>query len=208
MIDPIGCFRRIRSLYLTYLDTAFRIRDPEISAERRHLLEEPGTLCTEPLIEPIPAYEIAWPVERLLDEELGEHFLSGFTRPQREAFVDLVLAGLLDAEEVDDRRLGTYSIYTHQAQMLRRGTRPGVPGIVTSGTGSGKTEAFLLPILATIAREATRWPKPVSAYLQGRWWQGRYGLPLPTVGATRGLPTKAKPGRTPFLPQRTGENSA
>ena len=29
MHDPIGTFSRIRELYLSYLDTAFRIEDPE-----------------------------------------------------------------------------------------------------------------------------------------------------------------------------------
>ncbi|MCR9216923.1 MAG: DEAD/DEAH box helicase [bacterium] len=42
--------------------------------------------------------------------------------------------------------------------MLRRGLGDGTPGIVTSGTGSGKTESFLLPILAQLVKEASTWP--------------------------------------------------
>ena len=55
--------------------------------------------------------------------------------------------------------------------MLRRGIRPGHPGIVTSGTGSGKTESFMLPVFAQIANEAVRWPTPHPDYLQSTWWR-------------------------------------
>ena len=57
MQDPLGNFDRIREFYLSYLDTAFRIRDASVSAERRHLLRTRGTLCSDPLIEAIPRYE-------------------------------------------------------------------------------------------------------------------------------------------------------
>ena len=50
MYDPIGSFQRIRDQYLAYLETAFRISDPGVSSERRDLLEQPGHLCTEPLL--------------------------------------------------------------------------------------------------------------------------------------------------------------
>lgn len=57
MQDPIGGFQRIRDLYITYLETAFRIRDTAITAERRAMLERAQTFCTEPLVEPLPQYE-------------------------------------------------------------------------------------------------------------------------------------------------------
>ncbi|KQS76378.1 hypothetical protein ASG58_11145 [Rhizobium sp. Leaf383] len=56
-------------------------------------------------------------------------------------------------------------------EMLSKGTRRGCPGIVTSGTGSGKTEAFMLPILATIAEEAIGWSAPQPGYLANAWWR-------------------------------------
>lgn len=54
MHDPIGAFCRIRELYLSYIDTAFRLEDPDLTEERRQLLRRIGNLCTEPLIEPLP----------------------------------------------------------------------------------------------------------------------------------------------------------
>ena len=56
--------------------------------------------------------------------------------------------------------------------MLRRALA-GRNAVITSGTGSGKTEAFLLPLLASIVREAINWPPPAGA-AQGDpaddWW--------------------------------------
>lgn len=92
-----------------------------------------------------------------------------FTTGQRTAFVDLCLAGLLPASP-DNPSTGRFSLYDHQLEMLRKGIGTGSPGIVTSGTGSGKTEAFLLPIIASITKEATKWPKSDSAGWQP-WWK-------------------------------------
>lgn len=36
MQDPLGAFERIRELYLSYLDTAFRIGDESVAQERRN----------------------------------------------------------------------------------------------------------------------------------------------------------------------------
>src|SRR5437762_1877131 len=95
MQDPIGSFFRIRELYLSYLDTAFRIADPSVAEERRRLLRAPGTLCTEPLVEPIPRYESdELEFHELLSATGSLDPLPGFSPEQRLAFIDLVLAGL------------------------------------------------------------------------------------------------------------------
>ena len=163
MLDPLGGFARMRDLVVSYLDTAFRIRDPEVAAARRALFRENGTLAIEPLLEPVPKYEaVARKLEDLVDAA-GDDPLAGFSREARRAFVELALSGLFPgkASGRDDLRLRSdFSPYVHQWEMLRHGTRPGTPGIVTSGTGSGKTEAFMLPVLAMLSAEAVRWPAP------------------------------------------------
>src|SRR5262249_2992191 len=40
--------------------------------------------------------------------------------------------------------------------------------VVTSGTGSGKTEAFLLPVFARLLRESETWPREPPLH---RWWE-------------------------------------
>jgi DEAD/DEAH box helicase domain-containing protein len=178
MQDPIGSFLRIRELYMSYLDTAFRIRDRSVAAERGRLLRTPGSMCTEPLVEPLPRYELYQAeLHELLDMGGAEEDpLRGFDHTERKAFVELVLAGLFPSEEakpadgIPTSRKGLYPPYSHQVEMLRRGTRIQSPGIVTSGTGSGKTEAFLLPVFAALAKEAKTWPEPKRGYLASRWW--------------------------------------
>jgi DEAD/DEAH box helicase domain-containing protein len=208
--DPIGGFERIRDLYITYLETAFRIRDPAVSRERRALLESPGHLCTEPLIEPIPRYEaLDFRLHELVNTQEKDERLPGFTPAERAAFVDLVLAGLFDSEKAPPgsptEHIASYPIYTHQYDMLRRGIREGWPGIVTSGTGSGKTESFLLPIFAEMAREAVRWPRPDAGYLKRRWWQDASGEAYEKWTDVPGRPLASDRDASPFRLQREGE---
>lgn len=216
MQDPIGSFLRIRELYMSYLDTAFRIRDENVAAERGRLLRTPGSMCTEPLVEPLPRYE---PYRAEFHELLGmqdteEDPLRGFDHSERKAFVELVLAGLFPSEETGSAngiltsRRGLYSPYSHQIETLRRGTRAESPGIVTSGTGSGKTEAFLLPIFAALAKEAKTWPAPKQGYLASRWWHDQStGKPYEKYTAipSSRRATESFPRRTPFEPHRAEE---
>lgn len=188
MQDPIGAFNRIRNFFISYLETAFRIRDDdaghrELARRRSSLLTEPGILCTDPLIEPIIRYESAnWRFEDLLDSQVGEVWLPGFDVRARKAVAELVLSGLFQSTPAPQSPIGRKSVhppYQHQAEMLRRGIQAGQPGIVTSGTGSGKTESFLLPILSAIAREAVDWGPPQPGYLINRsWWKNAVGTPI------------------------------
>lgn len=218
MLDPIGGFQRIRDLYITYLETAFRIQNPYVSKERRHLLESIGSLCTEPFVEPVPRYsDCGWLLHQIVNDNGQDPRLPGFLPAARYSFVELALSGLFDSRPTDDRSsrcrlVADYPLYAHQAEMLRRGTSIGTPGIVTSGTGSGKTEAFLLPIFAMLAREAVDWKAPSNAYLQSRWWQTWDNELNQHIACTSWgeLPASVRPGkrnpnRTPFVAQRNGE---
>ena len=212
MHDPIGGFERIRDLYLTYLETAFRIRDEGITRERRHLLETPGQLCTEPLVEPVPRYESSGVgLDDLVDGPKAERVLPGFSRDERLAFAEVALAGLFGstpaAPGAPTTRTAAYPLYTHQEDMLTRGVQEGRPGVVTSGTGSGKTESFLLPVLASLVREARSWPAPAPDYLQRRWWHGADGRPIKEWTGLPDRPSKKHPEASPFRPHREGEAS-
>lgn len=186
MLDPIGGFGRIRDFFISYVETSFRISDSDVSKARRLLLESVNTLATEPFLEPVLRYE-SHPkkLEDLAIVDDGP--LGHLPIDSRRAFIELALSGLFDGEVVisETRRKSLYSPYRHQISMLERGIKPGQPGIVTSGTGSGKTEGFMLPILAAIADEAVRWKKPAPTYLQEKWWES---------------------GNAPWCPMRVGEN--
>jgi DEAD/DEAH box helicase domain-containing protein len=179
MHDPIGAFTRIRELYLSYLDTGFRLEDPVLADERRQLLRRTGALCTEPLIEPLPLWkQDARSFEEVVEEEGSDAVLEPLEPHSRRLFVDLIKCGLMPK----DTNGNLLKPYLHQMQMLARGVRPCQAGIVTSGTGSGKTESFLLPIFANILAEATRsdqpWTPPKANYLNHHWWHNKEGQPV------------------------------
>lgn len=175
MLDPIGALIRIREFWLSYLDTAFRIRDDELSDSRRQLLRRPGTLTTDAFLEPVPRYtQSHHPLEALVTLEGDDNPLRDFPAPARRAFVELALSGLFPGEDTGDSELKRRSLfkpYSHQWKLLERGVQPGSPGIVTSGTGSGKTEAFMLPLLASLSREAIKWPAPPRPASPSGWFQ-------------------------------------
>ncbi|NEI06157.1 DEAD/DEAH box helicase [Rhizobium leguminosarum] len=163
MFDPIGGFDRMIDQFQAYLDTAYRIGDPGVAEMRRALLSKPEQLALDPIFEAVPRY-VTWDygLEALLSD--NERILKGFDERQRKAFVELALSGLFDRDGDFDEFVGAYKPYRHQIQMLQKGIGIGTPGIVTSGTGSGKTESFMLPIFAQLAKEATAWPAPNRPY--------------------------------------------
>lgn len=172
MYDPIGAFERMRDFFVAYLDTAFKIRSPAVANARRDLLATAGRMCAEAMIEPVLRYRSS--PRRLEDLVDAPGPLDGLPRDARIAFTELAGSGLFDGEAVQGkpwRRRPAYAPYEHQARMLERGLKTGTPGIVTSGTGSGKTESFLLPILAQISREAVGWPAPSSPLGAQDWWR-------------------------------------
>ena len=172
-MDPIGQFQAIRDFYISYLETAFRIGDADVQARRRVLLETPGTLCTSPYLEPIPRYMTAGFGIEAFAKECGKELLPTLSQAEREAFVHLAAAGLIESHGGSiggELPIGAFDLYAHQAQATSRGVA-GEPTIVTSGTGSGKTEAFLLPVFATIAKEAVHWPKSAHLNPGPKWWR-------------------------------------
>jgi hypothetical protein len=140
---------------------------PTISAPARSGSPAPFAL----FIEPVLLYEQHKdPLEKLISDER----LSHLSESGCEAFIELASSGLFEGEPADGaiKRKSTYNPYIHQVEMLFRGADRGKPGIVTSGTGSGKTESFMLPILATLANEGVKWPAPQARFLQEKWWAG------------------------------------
>lgn len=171
MNDPLSIFHGIRDLYITYLETAFRIGEPEIQARRRKLLEVDGNLCAEPYLEPLPTYEDSGvAINDLLIKQNGDKWLPNFTDKERKAFIELSLCGLIP-RQAPDKPIGKFNLYDHQLEMLKKGVGTGTPGIVTSGTGSGKTESFLLPIFAALAKEAIKWPSSPNMKNWVPWWK-------------------------------------
>lgn len=144
MIDPIGSFEDIQRNFLLYIKTAFATKFPSFEREREALLNRPGIFRQEPWIEPLPRYQTVKEVTKL-----GDADVPGLDKPSIADFIGLVSCGLI----------GNYKLFGHQLEMLKR-SLVGQHVVVTAGTGSGKTESFLLPIFAYMARESRGWQRP------------------------------------------------
>ena len=94
---------------------------------------------------------------------LSNDDLPGMKTRQIELFKGLVQCGLF----------GTQELYLHQTEMMRRALS-GRNCVVTAGTGSGKTEAFLLPLFAQLAKEIPGWSRPDDPHPNANdWWRNR-----------------------------------
>ncbi|WP_010149358.1 DEAD/DEAH box helicase [Serinicoccus profundi] len=150
--NPKRLADELRNAYLRYFDTAFWLADESLMSERRALLEQPGALVGQVLLEPVVPYAN---IEPMLDvcRDVG----IGAETARRVA--EAVFPG------VDPPAL---RLRQHQANAIRKTLDPrhGRNVVVTSGTGSGKTESFLLPVLLRIVEESRKWGSQYS----GNWW--------------------------------------
>ncbi len=175
MTDPFRVFDAVRTSYLRYLESPFRLRYDDVMRERRGLLDREGELYREPLFEPMPPY--------VSDGKTVSQTCIDFGIPPQVG--GFLTAGLFPA---------TGHLYSHQYDAWRI-SRTGKPVVVTSGTGSGKTECFLLPLFAHLAEEGLRdWAKESNTGATGNWWDApgkrkeqRATEPRSHVGAVRAL---------------------
>ena len=132
----------IRASLRDYIEATYHVGHPLVIEQRRRLLETEGVIYREPFIESTPRYRTD---RKFADLEL-----------------DLSVQTLFGS--LTQRIGGLNSLlfdppYTHQAEALEYASRDGSSLAITTGTGSGKTESFLLPMLAKLAKEAARHPE-------------------------------------------------
>lgn len=124
----IAASKKIGEQYRRYLRTAFDIADPEYREMFLSELNENGTFSRGPYLDVLDSFEKGSNVKRLIhDGVLSEDFAR--------------------LEDIYGKTL-----YSHQERALKRAME-GRNLVVSTGTGSGKTECFLLPILNTLMRE-------------------------------------------------------
>jgi Lhr-like helicase len=161
MHDPIGSFDRINENFRRYIRTAFGTRFPALEKEREAMLKKPGVFHQEPWIEPMPRYMPSKRVSDLTLDDLGNP--KDFNEDCLVKLKGLALSGLV----------GDFPLHSHQLEMLKRGLHGGNL-VVTAGTGSGKTESFLLPLFAQLIKETASqtWRQPGTPLkYQHDWWK-------------------------------------
>ena len=125
-----------------YIEATYHISAKLLIARRKALLGQPGVIHQIPYLESTPRYQTG---ERFSDmAELNPAALRVYQAVSR--------------PEDDLPRLIYDPPYQHQSEAVRGSLIDGRNLIIMTGTGSGKTEAFLLPILGKLAREASERP--------------------------------------------------
>lgn len=130
----------LRARMIRHLDEGLRLRSPALADERRKLLGAGGVLVAEPYVEYLPPYEVSKQTFHDLEAEIG---IPGFGAVAGE----LLFGGKVARP------------FQHQVDALLMSLE-GKDVVITTGTGSGKTESFLLPILARLLKESIAWDEP------------------------------------------------
>ncbi|GAA6621963.1 DEAD/DEAH box helicase [Scytonema sp. NUACC26] len=153
MHDLLGAYQRLDRIYQLYIKSAFPLRYRALAEERDRLLQQPGILSQPPLVEPVPIYPSS-----------GMN-LSASANQLPSEYQDLAHLG----REVFDPGV---PLYQHQWESLYQVLVNQRDIVVTTGTGSGKTECFLLPLIAQLANESRTWDPNQSAPTNHHWWNG------------------------------------
>src|SRR5829696_8540777 len=129
-INPVHFAHQICDEFLRYIFSAFPLSGPELAKQARSLLERPSSLdiplVQGPFVSLSEAFAKGEPVPAMADR--------GLLHP--------IMPGLI----------GYPSMWRHQEQVLHA-VKEGRHVLVATGTGSGKTESFLYPILDDLLRQ-------------------------------------------------------
>lgn len=135
-----GIADRLTSKLKEYLETQYPITNPEIQKKRKELLSKKDLLSTDPFIESTPVYKPGKTYSQMNIPEESKEIMS-------------TLSSL-------NPSVGVFPApYEHQEKALEYFLTDSMDIIVSTGTGSGKTESFLHPMLNKLYKEAAEKPK-------------------------------------------------
>jgi DEAD/DEAH box helicase domain-containing protein len=147
MTGPTALHESLHDLYIRYLDSAMPLRYDVLNTERQDLFRSPRIISQPPLIEPVPRYSETLILADVCKALAVEYPTSPASRTLND-FAGFASTGLFPA----DRKL-----YAHQLRSLRAVAMDQRHLVVTTGTGSGKTECFLLSVFEALVRESLSW---------------------------------------------------
>ena len=191
-IDAIRFSKELSETYLRYLFTSHLIsdREPELQQAFEEAMRNESSLVKGPLISCTPCYNTSFSLKELVEGRNGIHLHNDMLR--------------LSKSQLDPHR----PLYSHQVEAIKR-LGEGRNLVVATGTGSGKTECFLLPILEAVLADPTPglcaiiiYPMNALANDQlGRLQELLRELPQVTFGRYTGdTPRTAEPGGDPPRP--------
>lgn len=159
--DPLALVDALRSALKRYVNTTYRLNNEQLIAEREQLLFDSNLLIQDVFLEPVLPYDGTVPAVALCSE-------LGLTEDESVALISSLFGTTQTAHHLKLR--------DHQATSLRVSFATKHPWnpVVTSGTGSGKTESFLLPVLARLIVESRSW----ESHAPHEWWNTGKWSPL------------------------------
>jgi hypothetical protein len=144
-IQPIDASRHIAERYKRYIRTTFDIRDADFAARFNDQLSADEEFFKGPYLDAMPPYKQGKSIQKLVDEGiLSKHF-----SPNHIGGICVYQA---QKDDKKDELIYERALYAHQENALQKALE-GKNLIVSTGTGSGKTESFLLPIVEHLLRE-------------------------------------------------------
>ncbi len=134
--------KKLHGALSEYIEATYHIAAPSLISQRQELLAKPGVIHQVPYLESTPRYET------------GRSFadMKGLPDAALEVF------SALAKKDGDLPRLLYDPPYRHQSEAIDGSLIRRKNLVVMTGTGSGKTESFLLPILGKLADEAKQNP--------------------------------------------------
>ena len=130
-MDVVATSAQLGATYRRYLRSLLPVREPGLAAALRDAIESSPLLTKGPILEATPSYRTGASLRELIADGV----------------LDPAFAGLGGPALPLDRPL-----YLHQEQAIRKAAA-GRNLVVATGTGSGKTECFLLPVLSELIAE-------------------------------------------------------
>lgn len=141
MNNPLKLWQELKEIYLKYIDSGLPLIDERYAIERRKLYDIPGVICQPPIIELVPKYEEV----STLNSACLKHNINT-------EFSEFSKCGLFQDVNGIERKL-----YQHQEDAIKYAIAERKHIVATTGTGSGKTECFLLPIVSDLISESRDW---------------------------------------------------
>jgi len=132
-LDPIKTTEAIRENYIRYLATTFYLYDDGLRGQFEAQLREDGNFVKGPLLESTPPFATGCSLRDLVQDGVLSPLFAEIGSPA------LPLCRPL---------------YQHQEEAIRKAISQKRNLVIASGTGSGKTECFLVPILNHLLRQA------------------------------------------------------
>lgn len=133
---------KLKQTFIDYIKATYHIADEAIIKQRDKILNTVGNVFQKSFIESTPQYEVGEKIENMgdLSQELRELLLS------------------LSISDEENKKIIFNPLYSHQSKSIKEVIVNRKNVVIMTGTGSGKTESFLIPLLSKLFNECFNKP--------------------------------------------------